>query len=259
MKILNKVLIWGKKLSRTNINSNRKILYAPNYVYREGPLPRPVSNISIGEVFGWFFNGEEFLPDNPHVNEVARKCRTDPAYSGKRPQRVPWSAERETGHAIYAVIRLLRPRNVTEIGIYNGSSSICIAQALDDNGNSGHLHCVELDEYNIALTRQHLEEAGLDPLVSFYHGSSHDQTLIEQIPQCEFIFVDGDHSYEGARKDFELYSEKLLPRGMMLYHDTTKIMALRQLIQEISQSCDFDVFTIATSDGDGITFLRRRW
>ncbi len=45
----------------------------------------------------------------------------------------------------------------------------------------------------------------------------------------------------------------------MLYHDTIKIMALRRLMQEIAQSGDFDVFSMATSDGDGITFLRRRW
>lgn len=238
--------------------SGNRSLYQAHYTFREGPLPRPISNISLGEAFGWFFSDQGFLPADPHVNEVARRCRTDPSYSGDRPQRVTWSAERETGHALYSVLRLLRPQNVAEIGIYNGASSLCIAQALHDNNDAGHLHCVEVDDYNIALTHHHLREAGLAELASFYHGSSHDSALVAQLPSCEFVFVDGDHSYEGARSDFELFRGKLSPRGMMLYHDTIKIMALRQLMQEISESGDFDVFTVATSDGDGITFLRSR-
>jgi predicted O-methyltransferase YrrM len=259
MKVLDKVRRKVNKALRRIGSSNERQLYPADYSYREDPLPRPLSNVSLGEVFGWFFHAKEFLPTNPHVNEVAKKCRTDPAYSGDGPERVGWSAERETGHAIYAVLRLLLPKNVIEIGSYNGASSICIAQALHDNANGGHLHCVELDDYNIALTEQHLKEAGLNHLVSLHHGSSHDAALANSLPQSEFVFIDGDHTYDGARRDFELYTGRLSPRGMLLYHDTTKIMALRRLMQEIEKSMDFDVFTVATNDGDGMTFLRRRW
>ena len=155
------------------VSSKKKRLYAENYAYREGPMPRPISNVSLGEIFGWFFKGDEFLSNNPHVNDVAYKCRTDPTYSGERPQRLPWSSEKETGSAIYSIIRLVQPKNVIEIGIYNGATSICIAQALYENKSNGCLHCIELDEYNINLTEQHLEEAGFSNLVKFHHGSSH--------------------------------------------------------------------------------------
>ena len=34
------------------------------------------------------------------------------------------------------------------------------------------------------------------------------------------MFIDGDHSYEGVKLDFELYSKILSPRGIILIHDT---------------------------------------
>lgn len=239
--------------------ANRSSNYLEPYDYREGPKPRPISNVSLGEVFSWFFAKEGFLPADPNVNDVAQKCRTDPAYAGNPPRPALWSTERETGHANYSIVRLLRPSNAIEIGCYNGASSICIAQALRDNKSGGHLHCIELDEHNIMVTREHLKEAGLVDLVTLYHTNSHDESVARRLPQCEFIFVDGDHTYEGAKRDFEVYSKKLVPRGIMLYHDTTKIMELRQLMQEITDAGNFDIFAVATSDGDGITLLRPRW
>ena len=38
-------------------------------------------------------------------------------------------------------------------------------------------------------------------------------------PQFDFIFIDGDHSYDGVRKDFELYKPLLSPRGYIGFHD----------------------------------------
>jgi hypothetical protein len=34
------------------------------------------------------------------------------------------------------------------------------------------------------------------------------------------LFIDGDHSYEGVKKDFELYSKILSDNGLIIIHDT---------------------------------------
>lgn len=34
----------------------------------------------------------------------------------------------------------------------------------------------------------------------------------------DFIFIDGDHTYKGVKKDFEMYS-KLVKRGIIAFHD----------------------------------------
>jgi hypothetical protein len=36
----------------------------------------------------------------------------------------------------------------------------------------------------------------------------------------DFIFIDGDHSFDAVTKDFELYSQKLSPTGTIAFHDS---------------------------------------
>lgn len=38
----------------------------------------------------------------------------------------------------------------------------------------------------------------------------------------EFLFVDGDHSYDGVRRDWELYSELVAPGGLVAFHDISE-------------------------------------
>jgi hypothetical protein len=41
----------------------------------------------------------------------------------------------------------------------------------------------------------------------------------EFCPKYDLIFIDGDHSYDGVRRDFELYQDLLSPRGYIVFHD----------------------------------------
>ena len=41
----------------------------------------------------------------------------------------------------------------------------------------------------------------------------------EFCPEYDLIFIDGDHSYNGVKKDFELYKDLLSPRGFVVFHD----------------------------------------
>ena len=45
--------------------------------------------------------------------------------------------------------------------------------------------------------------------------------VLEDI-KIDLLFIDGDHSYEGVKKDFELYSQILSPNGVIMIHDTDK-------------------------------------
>ena len=35
----------------------------------------------------------------------------------------------------------------------------------------------------------------------------------------DFLFIDGDHKYEGVKKDFEMYSPLVRPGGVIAFHD----------------------------------------
>ena len=61
----------------------------------------------------------------------------------------------------------------------------------------------------------------------------------------DFIHIDADHSYEGVRKDFYLYSKLLSPGGLITLHDTD-LEYEKSLIVPENQKKDWDRF-----DGPG--------
>jgi predicted O-methyltransferase YrrM len=57
----------------------------------------------------------------------------------------------------------------------------------------------------------------------FFQGDSHTDEMYNRVkdfcPQYDFIFIDGDHTYNGVKKDFEMYKNLLSPRGVIGFHD----------------------------------------
>ena len=50
--------------------------------------------------------------------------------------------------------------------------------------------------------------------------------------KIDFLFIDGDHSYEGVKKDFELYSNLLTDNGVIVINDTDQRFEESLLISE---------------------------
>lgn len=44
--------------------------------------------------------------------------------------------------------------------------------------------------------------------------------FVRQDIKIDFLFIDGDHSYEGVKLDFDLYSTILSEKGVIMLHDT---------------------------------------
>lgn len=61
--------------------------------------------------------------------------------------------------------------------------------------------------------------------VELVRGDSHDQAIVEGVArvldgrQVDFLFIDGDHSYEGVRADFENFSPLVKEGGVVGFHD----------------------------------------
>lgn len=57
-------------------------------------------------------------------------------------------------------------------------------------------------------------------------GSSHLPETLDLVrsvlgeEKCDVMFIDGDHTYEGVKKDFELYLEFASPNAIIAFHDT---------------------------------------
>ncbi|MFW5929336.1 MAG: O-methyltransferase [Halobacteriota archaeon] len=89
---------------------------------------------------------------------------------------------------LYSVVRAVDAERVLELGAYEGTTSLYLAQGVADNGG-GTLTAVELEESHARGARQHLREAGLDDVGTVVVGDSR-----EVVPgldgEYDVVFVD---------------------------------------------------------------------
>ncbi len=110
-------------------------------------------------------------------------------------------------------LNTLKPNNILEIGARGGTF------LLFNKLSTGFKVGVDLDSsFNESIYMSMFGEN-----FHFINGNSQDEKTFEKIkqicPQFDFIFIDGDHSYEGVKRDFDLYKKLLSPRGFIAFHD----------------------------------------
>lgn len=129
----------------------------------------------------------------------------------------------EAAH-LFRVVRDLgpEPATIVEIGRFKGGSTVVISTAMAEGSElwSYDLHLTGPDVDSAELDREleaALDRLGLAQGVRLIVG---DSRSAEPPPRpADVVFVDGDHSYEGARADFERWRELLRPGGHLLFHD----------------------------------------
>ncbi len=106
-----------------------------------------------------------------------------------------------------------KPHNILEIGARGGTF------LLFSMVSTGTKVAVDLDD--TFKNTIHLSMLGED--FHFLAEDSQSDETFEKVksicPQYDFIFIDGDHSYKGVKRDFELYKNLLSPRGYIAFHD----------------------------------------
>ncbi|MBU1191303.1 MAG: glycosyltransferase [Gammaproteobacteria bacterium] len=136
------------------------------------------------------------------------------------------------GHIPFAfsLIRLLKPSCFVELGTHKGDSYLSFCEAVDRYSHS--TRCFAID------TWEGDKHAGLygDEVLEQLRGKHDDRygrfsTLIRatfdealsQFPDgsVDLLHIDGLHTYEAVRHDYESWYCKLSDRGIVLFHDTT--------------------------------------
>ena len=59
--------------------------------------------------------------------------------------------------------------------------------------------------------------------------------FVRQDIKIDFLFIDGDHSYEGVKSDFDLYSNILSDNGIIMIHDTDEKYEETLIVSEDSK------------------------
>jgi predicted O-methyltransferase YrrM len=110
-----------------------------------------------------------------------------------------------------------------EIGIYEGVNTINIARHISEDGLlyaidpffKGRLGIC----YSKLIVKNSLKRKKITHKVMLLEDLSFN--VVTSVPDnIDFIFIDGDHSEEGIRKDWEDWSKKLKKNGIIALHDT---------------------------------------
>jgi predicted O-methyltransferase YrrM len=122
----------------------------------------------------------------------------------------------------------MKPSVCVEIGSARGKSACYVATALRENGQ-GHLYAIDphaptnwndsesVETYD--LMRKNLAQLGLDGFVTLVRQDSVSAAK-EWTKPIDLLFIDGDHSYEGAKADWINFSKFINPFGLVVFHDT---------------------------------------
>jgi predicted O-methyltransferase YrrM len=140
-----------------------------------------------------------------------------------------------------ALIALFDCRVVVEIGVATGSTTPTLCRATkgkvygydiwDQHGQNKQFAAMgSLEDVTRVLYHEGLDNFELHQVDTT--TDAFDALLPDNI---DFAFIDGDHSYEGARNDFGKIYPKLADRCVVVFHDTLQIDGSRELMLDLER------------------------
>ncbi len=157
---------------------------------------------------------------------------------------------RQTAY-LYGVVKQARPKKVIEIGRYKGGSTLVIAAAMQGQGD---LWSIDLGEKESRLhsgeSKRRFDDQLCD-LCARLHLNVHilvgdSRTIKVEADNVDLVFIDGDHSYEGVKSDFERFGRRARVGGAGLFDDAlpdeitkTHNDTVGRLVQEIVNGGEF--------------------
>ena len=134
----------------------------------------------------------------------------------------------DSAELLYGLVRSMKPEVCVEIGSARGKSACYIGMALKENGY-GTLYAIDPHEQtdwndskavnSFELAMDNISAVGVGEQVSIIRSYS-DDAARDWTLAIDLIFIDGDHSYEGVKRDWELFLPHVKPFGIVVFHDT---------------------------------------
>jgi predicted O-methyltransferase YrrM len=131
----------------------------------------------------------------------------------------------------YGMIRLIKPKRILCVGSRQGYIPSILAQSCKDNG-FGQVDFVDagygLDENNhwtgIGFWKTDegknvFRNFGLGNHISVFVKTTEAFAKKYSSNKYDYIYIDADHSYKGASRDYDLFWPMLRSGGLMAFHD----------------------------------------
>ena len=139
----------------------------------------------------------------------------------------PMQSQVEFGQ-LYDRVCSMQPRTIMEIGTCHGGTLYLWCQAAHPEANVLSLDLPD-GEFGggYKACRAPFYRAFSKPAqkLCLIRADSHSAATVEQISSLlgdrpiDLLFIDGDHTYNGVKQDYELYSRFVAPNGLIAIHD----------------------------------------
>ena len=118
------------------------------------------------------------------------------------------------GRLLKMLVRMIRPKNILEVGTFSGYSALCMAEGLDDGGK---VYTFEINDEQEDFTRPWIENSPVADKIEFIIGDA-----ITEAPKLgiafDMAFIDGDkRTYV---ETYEMVLSLLNPGGFILADNT---------------------------------------
>jgi hypothetical protein len=136
-----------------------------------------------------------------------------------------------SGHLPFVndLIACLRPSLAVKLGTHYGESYFGMCQAVEQNGVS--CKCYAVDTWQVESLAGNDDDPGFTEVDAYnqrYYGSFSTllRTTFDQAKgnfgdgTVDLLHIDGLHTYDAVRQDFENWFPKVRPGGVVLLHDT---------------------------------------
>lgn len=152
-------------------------------------------------------------------------------------------------------MRGLQPKIILEIGTLNGGTLFLFSRVVSNDALLISLDLpkiifgkFQIDWRVFLIKRFSLPHQKL----KFIRANSHKISTLNHVKRflrgqkLDFLFIDADHSYEGVKKDFEMYSPLVKDGGLIAFHDIVSQPELfnnvHKFWEQIKNQYNFDEF-----------------
>lgn len=143
------------------------------------------------------------LGDFDQIAELTAKRTRDPSSKYYRTSGAFFRSNYERGILVYYLIRQFGLSSLLEVGFGRGYVSLCAAKAFYDSGVNGRIVSIDpkIDRNFVSALHQIFPKY-LFEQIELVESTSQD--ILGKIKEdFDFVYIDGDHSYESTKHDWE--------------------------------------------------------
>lgn len=161
------------------------------------------------------------------------------------------------GHSLFAIelVTLLKPKIIVDLGVDYGFSTFCLAypqmgKVYGIDWFKGDMHTGYRDTYNIVhqLYEDLKKEYNINN-IEFIKGNFNDVASNFNM-EIDLIHIDGLHTYEAVKNDYQVWSKFCKEETVFLFHDVELFDDVNKFFSELpekyklirSGSCGLGVF-----------------